>query len=175
MLILQLSGQPGRTLICIGADTGATEAVSIDSGSASSDFSRLLQNKFGPFWQPLRNWDIRISNGMCWDAGLFRVQSGELSRDRGVTGGGLETRGTLIIVSILAEAQKESGDFEEEKEMLSEFCQALGLESSQQSPKILAEAWGSFASWKGEATLWCDILRRVVSSGSSGRPKSTEP
>lgn len=172
--LLQLSNHSEKTFFCTTSENAPAHSIVIPQGSATSDFRKLLDGKLGPIWQPVRQGEVHVANGVTWDVGMFRVQAADLMRDRGREGGS-EKRGTAVLVSF---ANQEGGEndggldsVEAGTELLREFCTGLGLIGPQKSVQTLAEVWGELSGWQGETDLWCQFLKMLVFSGQAQRAR----
>lgn len=100
------------------------------------------------------------------EQGVLRIVVANLFRDRGAASGGVESRGTVIAISLLKDTG--IGQTDNDRNTVGEFArEAFGLSSQ------LEAAWGDFGSWQGETSLWCEVLREHAASVAA-RPRVVE-
>lgn len=168
--ILQLSSHPGRTFLCTVAPGNdgpeISHAIAIPRETTSSGFKNLLNSKFGPLWQPLRQGELRVASGATWDVGLFRVRVGELVRERSAGTGGPEAKGAIVAVNLGSEylAGGLGGDSEQEKTLIEEFCEDVGFLGPARGLGGAGETWGDCGAWQGEVALWCEVMRKQLAA-----------
>lgn len=170
--LLQLSSYPKQTFLCTTTavpdqDKSAVVAIQTDPGEA--DFRRLLRDKFGPLWQHVRGAEMRVT-GTEMEVGMFRVIAADISRDRGVAGSGVESRGVMLSVTLLGEGVEEQTADEQEqgRELVEDFCNNLDL------PAEIDKVWGSRAVWKDEVNFLSSFLRQQLPSSAGGRSRGGE-
>lgn len=172
--LLQVSSIPSKTIICTFGENEATTAVAISQGAATSDLNRLLKDKLSMIWQPLKQGDLHVPNGVSCEVGMFRFAVGDLVRDRGAASGGIENRGTVLGISVMEDENMEQGA-QQGKGMLLELCNDLEFLGPQADLKLVVQSSGDFQDWNAEAKLWCDVLRRLVlGSGNKARGASEQ-
>lgn len=167
---LQLSHHPSTTFSCgttIDADhSNKTTTIAVPRDKENdADFRRLLQDKFGLMWQWSKQGEMRAS-GAQLKLPLFLITVADLSRDRGAASGGMESRGTLVAVSLLGDNHSEPGRFAEARSLIGNICEDLGLHIST------AAAWGDCGTWQGETELWCQVLwQHATTAARPTKPK----
>jgi len=170
--ILQFSGHAKQTFLRTTTavlDQDKTAVVTIQTDPGEADFRRLLRDKFGPLWQHVRGAEMRVT-GTEVEIGMFRVIVADVSRERGVAGSGVESRGVMLSISLLGEdAGERTADEQVEcRELIEDFCNNLGLSTE------IDKVWGDRGTWKEEVHFFSSFLRQQLPSSAGGRPRGGE-
>lgn len=167
--VLQLSNDSKHTYLCTSTaapDVDKVAVVAIPTDS-DADFRRLLRDKFGVLWQPMKAGDLRAT-GSELEIGVFRVVVVDVVRERGVAGANVEHRGTSMSISLLdeeASGEEVTAASTGDRALILDFCAEIGLRQDT------GEVWGDCKTAKDEAELWCLALRQNMSSTVTGRPQ----